>query len=191
MNIFNQKYILASGSPRRAVLLNQLGLSFEVIVSDVEEIVPDQIPVEQSAEYLAELKGKHVLKNIDIENKILIAADTIVVLNNKILGKPSSKEQASNFLKELSGKQHKVISGVYIHSNSKEISFSSETLVEFNSLDEDEIQYYISNYEVLDKAGAYAIQEWIGLSSIRSIHGDYFNVVGLPVSKLYQHLKEF
>ncbi len=185
-----EKIILASGSPRRKQLLELAEISFEIIVSDVDETFPDEISTEQAAMHIAENKAVAVQRSLgNGDEQTIIAADTVVVLNDEILGKPVDREDAIKILKKLSGKTHKVITGVCILSTSCKIIFSEETEVEFNALSKKQIEYYVDNYKPYDKAGAYAIQEWIGVIGIKSIKGDFYNVMGLPVSRVVVELK--
>ena len=190
-----QTFILASQSPRRKTLLEWAELPFEVIVSASDENYPDDLPIEQVPEYIAKNKA------IAVQNKIsqagvlkaqqcIIAADTIVVLENKILGKPISREDAIQTLQSLSGKSHKVITGVSLLNNGAQHSFSETTEVVFHTLSQEQIEFYVDKYKPFDKAGAYGIQEWIGVVGIKSIIGDFYNVMGLPVSKLLQTIKQ-
>ncbi len=190
-----QTFILASQSPRRKTLLEWAELPFEVIVSASDENYPDDLPIEQVPEYIAKNKA------IAVQNKIsqagvlkaqqcIIAADTIVVLENKILGKPISREDAIQTLQSLSGKSHKVITGVSLLNNGVQHSFSETTEVIFHTLSQEQIEFYVDKYKPFDKAGAYGIQEWIGVVGIKSIIGDFYNVMGLPVSKLLQTIKQ-
>ncbi|NPA45258.1 MAG: septum formation protein Maf [Chlorobi bacterium] len=190
-NLKNKKILLASKSPRRKQLLKDAGFNFEIITSkEVEEIIPNNIRNNEVAIYLSELKA-NAYKNDLSENEILISADTIVCLENKILGKPKDYDDAFKMLSNLSGKEHKVITGVTICSNKKQVSFSDETSVKFKNLTNNEINYYITNYKPFDKAGSYGIQEWIGYIGITEIKGSYFNVMGLPVHKVYEQLNKF
>ena len=190
-NLKNKKIFLASKSPRRKQLLEDAGFKFEIITfKEVEEIVPKNIANNEVAIYLSELKA-NAYKNDLLRNEILISADTIVCLENEILGKPKDYADAFKMLSNLSGKEHKVITGVTICSNTKQVSFAGETLVKFKNLTEAEIDYYITNYKPYDKAGAYGIQEWIGYIGITQIKGSYFNVMGLPVQKVYEILSRF
>lgn len=182
------KIILASQSPRRKQLLEQAELAFDIIVADIEETYPSDMPAALVPEYLARKKAKAVAKNNDIDGAIIIAADTVVILNNQILGKPIDKEDAFTTLKKLSGKTHTVVSGVCIQKGDQVASFSSTTEVTFRKLTSEQIEHYIDKYEPYDKAGAYAIQEWIGVVGIKKIKGDYYNVVGLPVGKVIKTL---
>ena len=184
------KIILASRSPRRQQLLRELGLKFDVVVKEYEETYPEGLDGEEIARYIAYEKAAS-FKNELSDNEIVIAADTIVWCNNKVLGKPVDQEDAIAILKEISGNTHEVITGVSIRSNSKEITFSESTKVTFEAFSEEEIGYYIDNYKPYDKAGAYGIQEWIGIVACSHIDGSYFNVVGLPVQRLYKELQRF
>jgi len=189
----NNKYkvILASASPRRQQLLKELGLEFEVKPLDVDEVYPAELEKEQIAIYLSELKAKAFSFDNLCENCLLITADTIVWLDGEILPKPADVDEAASFLKKLSGTSHDVITGVTIRTIEKLKSFDAITTVYFKELSDTEIDYYIQHYKPFDKAGAYGIQEWIGFIGIEKIEGSYFNVVGLPVQKLYTELQKF
>ncbi len=188
------KIILASKSPRRSQLLKWAEVEFEVRVADTDESYPAGMLPEQVAIHIACNKAEYVKKSLqpgntnDIDHTIL-AADTIVVLDNKIIGKPYDREDAINTLSMLSGRTHRVITGVCILTNEKKIVFAEQTEVEFFELLQNEMEYYIDNYKPYDKAGAYAIQEWIGVTGIKSINGDFYNVMGLPVSRVVKELK--
>jgi septum formation protein len=184
------KIILASRSPRRQQLLHELGLEFEVVIKEYEENYPEDLSGEEIARYVAHEKAA-CFKNEISQNEIVITADTIVWCNNKVLGKPVSQQDATRILKEISGNTHEVITGVSLLSKSKELTFSDTTKVTFEALSDEEIRYYIDNYKPYDKAGAYGIQEWIGIIACSHIDGSYFNVVGLPVQKLYKELQKF
>lgn len=188
-NLKNYKIILGSHSPRRKELLEKTGLKFIVRPSDVEEDFKNFINIEEAAKAMANLKAKSFndLKN----NEILICADTLVSVGKKILGKPKSEKEAEEMLRLLSGKVHKVTTGITIKSNKNEKNFFDSTKVVFKVLTEKEIKYYVKNYKPFDKAGSYAIQEWIGLIGIKKISGSYFNVMGLPTEKLYSELIKF
>ena len=193
--IFNKfadkKIILASQSPRRHNLLKGIGLDFDIITSlETDESFSDSMNVDEVPVYLAKKKAKTYENFID-EKTILITADTIVSLNGKILNKPKDRSDAENMLKLLSGNSHVVITGVCIKSKQKEICFNAHTTVYFNDLTKDEIDFYIEKYKPFDKAGAYGIQEWIGYIAIKKIEGSYFNVMGLPIQKLYEELSKF
>ena len=182
--------ILASGSPRRQQFLKELDIDFEIRLKDVEEIYPDHLKAEEVTDFLAELKAAALTDTLS-DNDILITSDTIVWHKNKALGKPTDKEDAFEMLKSLSGNTHDVITSVCIKNSSKSVTFNETTKVTFNTLKDEEISYYLENYRPYDKAGAYGIQEWIGLVAIAKIEGSYVNVVGLPVDKVYQHLVSF
>ena len=185
-----EKIILASGSPRRKQLLELAEIPFEAMVSNAEETFPYGLLPAQIAMHIAENKAEAVQKNLDNSNaQTIIAADTIVVLDGEILGKPDDSEDAFKTLRKLSGKIHKVITGVCILSFQNKTLFAEETEVEFCELSDEQIEYYVSKFKPYDKAGAYAIQEWIGLIGIKSIKGDFYNVMGLPVSRVVEELR--
>lgn len=185
--IHNKKIILASQSPRRQELLAQTGITFEVETRPVEEIFPSDLAREKISEYLAKLKAEAFT---DIHaDEIILTADTIVWYQNQALGKPKNADEARNMLQSLSGKSHEVITSVCLKSNTDYLVFSDITQVFFRKLSDKEIDYYISNYQPFDKAGAYGIQEWIGAVGIEKIIGSYNNVVGLPTEKLICELK--
>ena len=186
----NFTIILGSASPRRKQLLTELGIEFSIKTTQKEEKYPENLDGAEIAEFLAKQKAEVISKELT-GNYLLITADTIVIQNNEILHKPTDKDEAQRILQNLSGKSHKVISGVCIKSAKKEVVFSSETEVTFNKLSEDEILYYIDNFKPFDKAGSYGIQQWIGYIGIEKIKGSYNNVVGLPTAELYQKLKLF
>lgn len=192
MNILkNHKLILGSTSPRREQLLKGLDLNFRVEkFKECKEEYPDNIDVYMVPEYLS-LKKSECYTNVLKSDEILITADTIVILNNLIIGKPLNQIEAKSFLKLLSGHKHTVVSGVTIRSDNKLESFTDITNVWFKQLSEEEIEYYVSSYDCLDKAGAYGAQDWIGFVAIEKIEGSFFNVMGLPVHKLFQRLKSF
>lgn len=182
----NKNIILASASPRRQELFNELGLDFSIQVKAVEEIYPASLKEKEVTNYLAELKAAAFTELA--ENDIVITADTIVWLNNKAIEKPKDKQHAIEMLQELSGTGHKVITSVCIKTFASQKVFYDETMVYFKPLTLEEINYYVENYEPFDKAGAYGIQEWIGFIGVTKIEGSYFNVMGLPVHKLYEEL---
>lgn len=181
--------ILASGSPRRSELLSEIGFKFEVLVRPVNEFVIEDIAPRALAVMLSEHKGKSY-DDLSPEN-IVITADTLVALEDKILNKPADAKEATEMLNFLSGKTHKVVTGVSIFHKGKFISFAEETNVTFRSLSAATIQHYISVYKPFDKAGGYGIQEWIGKVGVTRIEGDYYNVVGLPLARLYRELQAF
>ena len=183
--------ILASGSPRRQELLRELGLDFEIRVNDdLEENYPPELTRHEIPVYLAEMKAKSAGAEIPA-NVLMITADTIVWHNDRLADKPADREDAIRILKDLSGSMHEVITGVCFIHEKRMRSFHATTRVWFAPLDEDEIRYYVDRYKPFDKAGAYGIQEWIGHIGIEKIEGSYFNVMGLPVQKVYHELKEF
>jgi septum formation protein len=186
----NYHIVLASGSPRRQQLFRELGLRFDVATNEEEGIYPDNLKGEKIAEFLAYEKIKKFRGKVAV-NEIIITADTIVWCNNKVLNKPGDRNEAFDFLKTISDNTHDVITGVCLLSDSGERTFSETTKVTFNLLSDEEINYYIDNFCPFDKAGAYGIQEWIGMIGISHIEGSYFNVVGLPVCKLYKEIQEF
>ncbi len=181
------KVILASGSPRRKQLLQDAGISFEVKTTDFEETFPPDMPAENVAEYLA--IGKNQASRKNFESELIITADTVVIFNDQILGKPKDHSEAIQTIGLLSGKVHEVVTGVCISDPFKQIAFSSSTRVKFSNLASAEIERYVKEFQPLDKAGSYAIQEWIGLIGIEWIHGSFYNVVGLPVHEVYRILK--
>jgi len=183
-------YILASKSPRRQELLHSLGINFKVIIKEIEEIYPVQLTKEEIPVFLAYLKSKTLINNLK-ENDLLITADTIVWLNGEVLGKPENKQEAIKILQKLSGNEHQVITGVCLTSIHKQKSFFTISNVRFKDLSLSEIEYYVSEFNPLDKAGAYGIQEWIGYIGITHIEGSFFNVMGLPVQQLYTEIQNF
>lgn len=181
--------ILASKSPRRQQLLREAKFQFTTVSLAVDESFPADLPVADVARYLAEKKARAF--DGDVENAVLITADTVVMIDGRILGKPNNKEEAIEMLQHLSGKAHQVITGVCLRHNQITRSFDDVTQVYFKKLSEEEIHYYIDTYQPFDKAGAYGIQEWIGMIGIEKIEGSYFNVVGLPLNKVYEALNDF
>jgi len=188
--LLKQKIILASSSPRRQFLLKDLGLNIEIKTKEIEEIYPDHLRGKDIVLYLAELKAS-VFGDDEIGDAILIAADTIVCLDDEVMTKPATYEDAFKIISSLSGKKHEVISGVCLRSTTKKISFFASTEVYFKNLSEEEIHHYIKNYKPYDKAGAYGIQEWIGYIGIEKISGSFYNVMGLPIQRLYEELLKF
>jgi septum formation protein len=188
-------FILASQSPRRKTLLEWAEIPFEIIVSDIDESYPSSLAIEEVPVYIAKNKALAVKEMIlstkpSLVNQCIIAADTVVVLGQTIIGKPNNKQEAIESLLALSGQTHKVITGVVLLHQGQEISFSETTLVEFHALTAEQIEFYVDKYKPYDKAGGYAIQEWIGVVGIKKITGDFYNVMGLPVSKLVQTIKQ-
>ena len=189
-NLSDFQFILASNSPRRKELLAYVIPNFTVKTKEVAEIYPEKIQKNKVAEYLATLKAS-VFEGEIATNEIFITADTIVLLGGNIFGKPKNKKDAIRILQQLSGKKHQVITGVCIKSATKELIFSHSTEVVFKELSLAEITFYIDKFKPYDKAGAYAIQEWIGFVGVEKINGDYNNIVGLPVQELFKRLKNF
>ena len=186
-------YILASQSPRRKQLLAWADIEFDVIVSEAAEDFPAGMDVQEVPVHIAQKKAIAVQEKIKLEfpihqGKWIIAADTIVVLENEIIGKPNDRADAINILQKLSGKTHRVITGVFLINDIESRNFSETTLVHFHSLTLSQIEYYVDQYQPYDKAGAYGIQDWIGVVGIQGIEGDFYNVMGLPVSKLLAYL---
>jgi septum formation protein len=186
--MFSRPIVLASQSPRRRQLLEWAEVPFEVIVQSTDEQFPPGMAVEEVPVYIARQKAKAVRQKA--AGSIIIAADTIVVLEKEIIGKPADREHAIQILSKLSGQKHQVITGVVIIDGEKEIAFADMTDVWFHELSLGQITFYVDKYQPYDKAGAYAIQEWIGVTGIKSIRGDFYNVMGLPVSRVVQELKK-
>lgn len=188
-NLNKYNIVLASKSPRRKELLEMLDIPFQIHTKeDIDESYPDDLPVLEVAEYLSRLKGEVYASEI-VDNELIITADTVVILDNKIYGKPKSEDDAVQMLMQLQGKTHIVATGVTLATNEKIVSFSTFTGVSFAEITKEEASWYVANYKPLDKAGAYGIQEWIGCAAIERIDGSYYNVMGLPVHQLYKHLK--
>lgn len=191
-NLEKYNIILGSQSPRRKELLSGVGINFTVVLkNDGNEEYPDTLEAEKIPVYLAEQKLLAYADELQINNNLVITADTIVLIQGKVLGKPVSKSDAIQILTCLSGKWHKVITGVCIACKEKKISFDATSEVHFKTLSQEEIEYYVENYKPYDKAGAYGIQEWIGYIAINEIKGSYYNVMGLPIQKLCENLKSF
>lgn len=189
-NLKRYKIVLGSNSPRRKELLAGLGLEFEVrAMADIDESYSSDLTTEEVPEYIA-LKKAEAYKGAMEENELLITADTIVWSAGKILGKPADYADAVRMLQELSGHTHKVITGVCLTTKEKTIPFSVISEVRFARLTDEEISYYVEHYQPYDKAGAYGIQEWIGFVGVEAINGSFYNVMGLPVQRLYQELKK-
>jgi len=190
-NLEKYKIILCSNSPRRRELLSGLGLNFEVrVIDNIDESYNNNNRCEEIAEEISLKKADTYIKTIG-NNELIITADTIVYNNGDVLGKPHTREEAIDMLSAISGKTHKVVTGVCIASKNKKKIFSVSTNVKFSSLEKEEILFYIDNYTPYDKAGAYGIQEWIGYIGVEGIEGSYFNVMGLPIQRLYSELKKF
>ena len=185
------KIILASNSPRRKELLAGIDVQFEVrVIQDIDESYPADLPTKDIAEYISHKKAA-VYQQQMAPDELIITADTIVVLGNEVMGKPHDEADARRMLGELSGQTHQVITGVTLTTIQKQISFSVETDVTFKQLSDSEIDYYVSHYKPFDKAGAYGIQEWIGHIGVTGLQGSYFNVMGLPVQRIYEALRQF
>ena len=186
----NYRLILASASPRRRELLADCDLEFTLAEKfECEECYPADLEAEKVAEYLSQLKSNAYPHPL-CEGDILLTADTVVILGDKILGKPHSEAEAVEMISSLSGATHKVVTGVTLRTTERTISFSAESLVSFRALEAEEVSYYVEKYRPMDKAGAYGIQEWIGYIGIEGIEGSFYNVMGLPTQRLYQALKE-
>ena len=189
-NLQSYNLILGSASPRRNELLAGLGIEFKVQTIDVEETYPSHLRGCEIPMYLAEKKADAFLPRLT-DNSLLITADTIVLLDEKVLGKPENKEQAHEMLKLLSGKSHSVITGVSLTSSTRRRTFHSVSEVHFAVLSDPEIEYYLDTFKPYDKAGSYGIQEWIGYVGVEQINGSFYNVMGLPVQHLYSELKKW
>ncbi len=188
--MFSHKVILASQSPRRRELMQLAEIDFDVIVADTDESYPTSLSFEEIAIHIAKNKALAIAHQ-NKTDKIIIAADTIVVCNDRVIGKPKNEDDAVKIISKLSGKKHNVITGVYMVQKTKEIFFADVTEVSFHNLTETQIKYYVNKYKPFDKAGAYAIQEWIGAVGIKNINGDFYNVMGLPISRVVAALQEF
>ncbi len=191
MKLTNYKIVLASNSPRRKELLSGIDVEYELrTLPDIDESFPNNMPHEDVAEYLACKKAQAYLPDLK-KDELLLTADTIVLLDGTILGKPNDINEAAEMLHKLSGKKHRVITGVCMLTSGKKHQFSDTAYVTFAPLNDEEIEYYLTNYSPLDKAGAYGVQEWIGYVAVEKIEGSYFNVMGLPIHKIYSALKLF
>ncbi|MDL2251812.1 Maf family nucleotide pyrophosphatase [Odoribacter sp. OttesenSCG-928-J03] len=184
------KFILGSNSLRRQQLLRDLGLTFELRVKETEEIYPPDLPVAAVPEYLAKVKAEALMEDMK-GDELLITADTVVILENEVIGKPEDRTDAIRILGMLSGKKHTVVTGVCLTTKEKQEVFSVKTDVYFSRLRKEDIVYYVDNYHPFDKAGGYGIQEWIGYIGIKKINGSFYNVMGLPVQALFEKLKSF
>jgi len=182
----NRPIVLASSSPRRQYLMKEAGFHFTTEKPEGDESFPQELPVEQVARYLAEKKAEYF--RLTMKDEIIVTADTVVILNNRIINKPEDRNEAIRMLTDLSGETHIVMTGVCILSKEREESFDDTTEVTFQTLKQAEIEFYVDNYKPYDKAGAYGAQDWIGMVAIQNIVGSYFNVMGLPIHKVYQHL---
>lgn len=189
--VTDKTLILASGSPRRRELIGMLGVDFRVDTSKpVEEIVPEGTPADEVPMVLSRIKAEPYLADLKA-NEVLITADTVVILDDEVIGKPKNLKEAKEILSRLSGRTHRVVTGVSIcRAGQQPETFSETTEVIFDPLSADEIDYYVETFKPLDKAGAYGIQEWIGAAAVKGLKGSYYNVMGLPVHALYRHLTE-
>ncbi|HWC52134.1 MAG TPA: Maf family protein [Chitinophagaceae bacterium] len=183
------KIILASQSPRRKQLLEWAEIPFEIVVKETDETFPEGMRTDEVAIHIARNKALAV-QSLVSKDAVILAADTIVVLKGRIIGKPKDREEAIRILADLSGQKHIVITGVVIKKGEQEIAFADSTDVYFHELTIDQIEFYVHKYKPFDKAGAYAIQEWIGVVGIKSVTGDFYNVMGLPVSRVVKELKK-
>lgn len=197
MTLFDRlpyKVILASNSPRRRELLSSMGLTFELAPSlDIDESYPASIPTEEIPLYIARKKAEAHMPHL-ADDRLLITADTVVLAGKnfeRVLGKPKDEQEAHDMLRLLSGSRHRVVTGVTMTTRHRKVSFSDATDVEFMSLPDDELHEYVKKYRPFDKAGAYGIQEWIGLAGIRSINGNFYTVMGLPTHLVYENLRQF
>lgn len=186
----DKKYILASASPRRKELMEGLDLDFTIEIYECDESYAPSTPILEIPEYLSKIKSLAFKRDLE-ESEVLITADTMVLCDGLIMGKPIDRDDAIKMLRLLSGKKHQVLTGVTIRSNTKKVSFTAITEVSFKKLKDEEIIYFIDKYKPFDKAGSYAVQEWIGYIGICSINGSFYNVMGLPVQMLYEELGKF
>lgn len=190
LNLNDKEIVLASKSPRRQLLLKELGIKFSVKTKDTEENYPENLKKEEVALFLSKLKADAFIPELK-ENQLVITSDTIVCLGNRIIGKPKDRDDAFDMLSDLSGKMHEVATAVTLTSTAKQKSFFVKTEVYFKPLTNFEIDYYINTFKPFDKAGSYGIQEWIGYIGVEKIVGSYFNVMGLPLKELYEELENF
>lgn len=188
-SIKNYKLILASASPRRQRLMKDAGFTFEVRLKNVEEKYPQELHLENVPEYLSKVKASAFREELKAD-EVLITADTVVCIHDRILGKPADRKEAISMLQKLSGNRHLVVTGVSVTTRTEQLSFSSRTDVFFKHLSNEEIIFYVDTYKPFDKAGAYGIQEWIGYIGIERIEGSFYNVMGLPIQKLYETLRK-
>ena len=185
------KIILASNSPRRKELLAGLDLQFEVrVLQGIDESYPADLPTQKIAEFISKKKADAYVETM-ADDELVITADTVVILGDEVMGKPHDEADAKRMLGELSGRTHQVATGVTLSTRQRQMSFSVVTNVTFKELSADEIDYYVRTYQPMDKAGAYGIQEWIGYIGVTALEGSYFNVMGLPVQRIYEALKRF
>lgn len=191
LDLKHYKIYLASKSPRRSELMTQAQIPFEVYINDVDESYSNEISSEEVPAYLAELKANASLKILNSDSDIIISADSVVICDGDIIGKPKDRKDALDILAKLSGKWHTVITGVCLLSLNKKVTFSESAEVLFYPLTSEETEFYVDKFEPMDKAGAYGIQDWIGLCKVKEIKGNFSNIMGLPMSRLYQELKTF
>ncbi|MGN0212136.1 MAG: Maf family nucleotide pyrophosphatase [Muribaculaceae bacterium] len=190
-NLSKYEVLLASNSPRRKQLLADLGIEFATCaITDIDESYPADTPVEDVALVVANVKAD-AYRSLITSNQLIITADTVVICGNDVLGKPLDRDEAVKMLRRLSGATHKVVTGVTISSADRRVAFKAVTEVDFAELSDDEIGFYVDTFRPLDKAGAYGIQEWIGCAGIRGIRGSFYNVMGLPLHRLYTELRLF
>lgn len=182
------KILLASQSPRRKELLASLGFDFEVVKIDCEEILPENINIENAAAYLSELKA-NAFRKLE-KDEVLLTADTVVAIDNQILGKPKDEADAKSMLQRLSGKTHQVYTGISIKTLNKTTTETDVADVEFDEISDDEIDFYVKNYHPYDKAGSYGIQEWLGMAKIKAMSGSFYTIMGLPTHLVYKILRE-
>ena len=188
INLSNYKIVLGSGSPRRQELIDHLKLPYSIRVSDVDEIIPDGMDPYNVPVYLSELKSNHLADTMH-RDELIITADTIVIVDNMILGKPVDRDDAYRMIKLMSGRSHEVVTGITIKTNNIQASKSDRSEVTFLEISDEEIYWYIDNFHPMDKAGAYGIQDWIGSCKISNISGSYYNIMGLPMHQLYEMLE--
>lgn len=188
--IKNKKIVLGSQSPRRSQLLEQLGFDFEIRTQDADEVFPEAMHPEDVPAFLSRMKARVLEPNLQ-DNELLITADTVVIINDEVIGKPKDAEDAFEMISNLSNSMHKVVTGVTIMDKENFVSFSETTYVIFRRLSEADIKHYLHEYKPFDKAGGYGIQDWIGMIGVEKIDGCYYNVMGLPTSRLYTELLEF
>ena len=189
-NLKKYHIVLASNSPRRRELLSGLGIPFEVkVLPDIEESYPENLPVSQIAEYIAKEKAT-AYRSVMADNDLIITADTIVIVGDEVMGKPIDASDAHRMLRKLSGATHQVTTGVCLSTKHLQRQFSVTTDVTFKELSDEEIDHYVSVYKPFDKAGAYGIQEWIGYIGVTQLNGSYFNVMGLPVQRIYMEISK-
>lgn len=182
------KLLLASQSPRRKELLSSLGFDFEVVKIDCEEILPENIEIGEAAAYLSELKA-NAFRNL-VDDEVLLTSDTVVAIDNQILGKPKDEDDAKRMLQQLSGTTHQVYTGITIKTIDKTITETDVADVELDDISDEEIEFYVQNYKPFDKAGSYGIQEWLGMAKIKKLSGSFYTIMGLPTHLVYKILKE-